>query len=102
MGLRPDACPHTTSQSQNHVPKEPHQLDALIDDESRAADVNELTVYHINDTDLDRCPHGEVLFGNKLITLAIDSGTQASILNEQVYHKLISSGVEFLNSRLLR
>lgn len=67
----------TTSQGLNHALKEPQELDELNNDENRITYANELIIYHINDTDLDKCPHVGVLIGNELITLVIDSGVEA-------------------------
>jgi hypothetical protein len=53
------------------------------------------TVY-VNEETLNSCPRVPTCIGNQHIPAVIDTGSHASLLTEELYHKLRSDGVEAL------
>jgi len=55
-----------------------------------------LYTFYVNEEKLNSCPRVPVCIGNQHIPAVIDTGSQVSLLTEDLYHKLRSEGVEAL------
>ena len=55
-----------------------------------------LYVFYVNEEKLNSCPRVPICIGNQHIPAVIDTGSQISLLTEDLYYKLRSEGVEGL------
>jgi hypothetical protein len=55
-----------------------------------------LYTFYVNEEKLKSCPRVPICTGNQHIPAVIDTGSQVSLLTEELYHKLRSVGVETL------
>jgi len=55
-----------------------------------------LYMFYINEEKLNTCPRVLICIGNQRIPAVIDTGSQISLLTEELYHELRSEGVEGL------
>jgi hypothetical protein len=60
-------------------------------------DIDEiLYMFFVNEEKLNSCPRVPICIGNQHIPSVIDTGSQISLLMEELYHRLRSKGVEGL------
>jgi hypothetical protein len=55
-----------------------------------------LYTYYVNEEKLNSCPEVPICIGNQHIPAVINTGSQVSLLTEELYHKLRSEGAEAL------
>jgi hypothetical protein len=60
-------------------------------------EAGELRLYYVNERKLQRCPHVELYIGCHPVTAVVDSGSEATIISQEVYDKLINSNVQVLH-----
>ena len=58
-----------------------------------SSDKDELTVFYINEANLNNCPRVEVRFGDQAVDCYIDSGSEVSVISEKLYNKLVLKGL---------
>jgi len=56
-------------------------------------------LHYVNEQNLGSCTQVKFLIGSHQYSAVLDTGCEASILSEQLYNELISSGVESLDFR---
>ena len=66
----------------------------LLDNEA------EVTTYFINDENTQNCPHINIKIGNGNVKGVIDTGTEISLITEDLYVQLLSQGLEILELKL--
>ena len=55
-----------------------------------------LYMFYIHEEKLNSCPRVLICIGNKCVPAVLDTGSQISLLTEELYHELKSEGVEGL------
>ena len=55
-----------------------------------------LYMFYINEKKLNSCPRVQICIGNQRIPAVIDTGSQISLLSEELYHELRSEGMKGL------
>ena len=53
-------------------------------------------MFYVNEENLNNFPRVHICIGNQRISAVIDTGSQISLLSEELYHELRSEGVEGL------
>jgi len=51
-------------------------------------DVEELKLYYLNEVRFQKCPHVKLHFGSHPIIAAVDSGSEVSILAQELFNNL--------------
>jgi hypothetical protein len=66
----------------------------LLDDEA------EVTTYFINDENMKNCPHIDTKIWNRNVKGVIDTGSEISLITEDLYAHLLSQGLEMMELKL--
>jgi hypothetical protein len=56
-------------------------------------DMSELTVFYINEANLNYCLHVEVRFGDQVVDYYSDTGSEVSVISEKLYDQLVLEGI---------
>jgi hypothetical protein len=56
--------------------------------------------YFINDENMKNCPHIDIKIGNENVKGVIDTGSEISLITEDLYAHLLSQGVEMMEVTL--
>jgi hypothetical protein len=71
------------------------QVEPIIYTDSQD-ETEELYIQFIDDTKLNKCPHVNIQFGKERVKALIDSGSQISLMSDELYDKLKLSGYSTL------
>jgi hypothetical protein len=52
-----------------------------------------LLVFYINEANLNSCPHIDIVFGSETVDCILDTGSEVSLLSENLYDRLILAGM---------
>jgi hypothetical protein len=55
-----------------------------------------VTTYFINDENMKNCPHIDIQIGNGSVKMVTDTGSEISLITEDLYAHLQSQGLEML------
>jgi hypothetical protein len=64
--------------------------------EHMSGDDEILYLFYVNEEKLNRCPRINISIGNQSIPAVIDTGSQVSLMTEELYYRLKSEGVKSL------
>jgi hypothetical protein len=59
----------------------------------------EVTTYFINDENVKNCPRIDLKIGNENVKGIIDTGSEISLITEDIYAHLLSQGIEMMALR---
>ena len=59
-----------------------------------------MTTYFINDENMKNCPRIDIKIGNGNMKGVIDTGSEISLIKEDLYAHLLSQGLEMLELKL--
>jgi predicted aspartyl protease len=62
----------------------------------------EVTTYFINDENMKNCPHIDIKIGHGTVKGVVDTGSEISLITEDLHANLVSQGLETLELKLQR
>jgi O-acetylhomoserine/O-acetylserine sulfhydrylase-like pyridoxal-dependent enzyme len=60
----------------------------------------EVTTYFINEENVKNCPHIDIKIGHGIVKGVVDTGSEISLITEDLYANLVSQGLETLELKL--
>jgi hypothetical protein len=64
-------------------------------------EISEFTVFYIMEANLNACPHVDIMFGEELVSSIIDTGSETSVISENLYNRLVLAGLPTMKSASL-
>ena len=59
--------------------------------------MGELKIYYVNEREFHNCPHVRMHVGGQPIIAVVDSGSEATVLVQELFNKLAASSIQMLH-----